>query len=248
MSSSSHSQEGHESHEVIAESTQIGKPRGVKANSPPEPKSSAGYLGDLRRSRTPPEKSLPVGSSQASRPKDRVCVEPGENQEVRMVNACTPDGSPDESHIKALVCPPDVLNGTPAPAGNSRDLSLEFGPLHSSNPKAELNSRQFLFGTPLNSVGPTVGTSVNSVGSTVGTSVNSDGPMTVGFDSGGIDVGSEGGMVDLRSVTDNSSDHMSLLDALFQAPEASSSIDKSLVDAPMQRGTPPPGARGGGGL
>ena len=52
-----------------------------------------------------------------------------------MVNTCTPDGSPDESHIKALVLPPDVLNGTPAPAGNSRDLSLKFVSLQSTHPE-----------------------------------------------------------------------------------------------------------------
>ena len=54
--------------------------------------------------------------------KDRVESDPVQIQEVRMVNTCTPDGSPDESRIKALVRHPDVGNVSPAPAGNSRDL------------------------------------------------------------------------------------------------------------------------------
>ena len=51
-----------------------------------------------------------MGLSQASQIKDRVSSEPGENQEVRKVNACTPDGSPDVSLIKAPA-PAEVESG-----------------------------------------------------------------------------------------------------------------------------------------
>ena len=56
----------------------------------------------------------------------------------------------------------------------------------------------------------------------VRTSVNSDGPTITEFDSVGIDVGSEGGVIDLRR---GATDVTALHDALFHGPEAPNFVD-----------------------
>ena len=104
-----------------------------KANIHPEPKAlgppaSGAAVG--RQPRTPLAKTLPVGSSQRSRPTDRDGDGSVQIQEVRMLNACTPDESTEALH-KAHVGTRDVLNGTLTPAGYSRDLDL-FRSIHTT--------------------------------------------------------------------------------------------------------------------
>ena len=99
---------------------QIGNYRGVKANSPPGSQGSAGLPDDLQGP-APHHQDAVMGFPCASRPRDRDGDDPGQNQELRMLNACSPDGSTEADH-KALVGNQDVLNVPPARAGNSTDI------------------------------------------------------------------------------------------------------------------------------